>query len=195
MRMAINKTLRSALLESGLVVLGVVLAYLANDWHEQSEHRQRAAEAERSIVAELKSNREAAQRSMDYHQGLLDKLGKPDAALGPQDFSRGFVFPAVLQRTAWESAAQTGVLQYLSYACVLEWSRAYAQQQRYDEQARSVGALIYERLFDGGHAALTQNARGLKLLINAFAYRESQLVETYSTLLARPVAAGGCVRG
>ena len=169
-----------------MVVFSVLLALLANDWREAVQHRQEARRAERSILSELDSNRAAVAAARQYHSLLLEQLHQArDQGRAPaiQSFPRGFIAPARPQRIAWESAAQTGALSHLPYPRLLELARAYAQQQRYEEQARAVSELLYAALFAQGTAGVLEHVEGLSTIVSTFRFREDELLEAYDRLL------------
>ncbi len=168
-------------------MLGVVLALAANQWREARSHQQDADAAVAAIVAELETNRTAVAVSMAYHGGLLEQLFQRTAADGPPStelFVRGFVAPAQLSATAWEVAAETGVLSHVRYPIVLGLSHAYSGQHHYAAQAEGVGQLIYGELYRNGPDAVAANYRNLASLIGAFAYRERELLAVYDSTLA-----------
>jgi hypothetical protein len=99
-------------------------------------------------------------------------------------FSRGFVSPAQLSSTAWQSAAATGVVEHMPYQTVLRLSQAYAHQARYEHQAQSIGQVIYGELYRTGVEGVTGNYRNLGNLIGSFLYRERQLTALYDSTLA-----------
>ncbi len=109
---------------------------------------------------------------------------------GVRQFPRGFVSAARLYDTAWASASATGALAKVEYAVVVRLSGVYAQQLRYEQQARSVGQLVYEELFRGGAESIAANYRNLASVISTFVYREQQLVELYEETLGA-MSAGG----
>lgn len=178
---------RSALFEAGFVVLGVVLALAANEWRQARADESQSRQAVVSILEELKSNREAMAASMDYHHGLMEMLmAEHEEGWVPEarQFPRGFVFPAGVSRTAWETASETGALSKTDFEVVVELSKIYAQQERYEFQARSVGEIIYAEMFRGGTAAIAENYRNFITIIGTFAYREKQMIELYDLILA-----------
>ncbi len=139
------------------------------------------------IVEELKANRSGVAQSLAYHQSRLDTMRahrEPGWTPPIQLFSRGFVFPAQLDRTAWSSASETGTLSHIPYDDVLRMARVYAQQARYEDQTRTVGQIIYARLYDGGRGAVLENHRNLAGIIESFRYREGELIATYDSVLA-----------
>ena len=177
----------SAMFEAFFVVLAVVLALAANEWRQNRADREHAASALASVVQELQANRAAAEESREYHSGLMRMIFEArteSTRLDGRDFPRGFVFPARLFRTAWESAAETGVLSHMEYATVLELSRLYAQQARYEAQVKAISELIYGELFRKGASEMAEDAEGLASLIGAFSYRETELVSIYDEMLA-----------
>lgn len=181
-----RRTLRASLFEAGFVVLGVVLALVANEWRLAVQDEARAEAARAAIRHELTANREAAQDAQDYHRGLLERMREQRGAgtapaLG--DFHRGFIAPARLSRAAWQSASATGATAHFDYDEVLDYARLYAMQDRYDDQARSVGLVFYGEIVRGGTAAIAARPANLASIIGMFVHRESELVEAYTLRL------------
>lgn len=174
------------IVESVLIVFSVLLALALDSWREERGHRRQAATARLEILNELRANGDAVAESLQYHSGLLEALRALPADSSPpppQLFSRGFVSAAQISRTAWDSASETGALAHLAYDDVLLFSRAYAQQERYSEQTRSIGQVIYAELFRGGHESIVSNHRNLATIIGTFVYRERQLLQRYDAIL------------
>lgn len=179
--------IRSALFEAAFVVLGVVLALAANEWRQARADKQLSEQALATIFEELKTNRSAVATSLEYHKGLLEMLfAEHEEGWKPtgSQFPRGFVSPARTSRTAWETASETGVFPKTDFTIVRELSHVYAQQDRYEVQARSVGEIIYTEMFRGGLAAIADNYRNFASIIGTFAYREEQMLGIYDETLA-----------
>jgi hypothetical protein len=186
MRKNLRELAGPALFEATFVVLGVVLALAANEWRQGRQERHRASVATTAISAELVANRAALVTASAYHSGLLDSLRvKREASWRPSPwmFPRGFVAPAQLSSTAWQSAADAGVVEHMPYQAVLRLSRAYADQSRYEHQAQSIGEVIYAELYRNGVEGVTGNYRNLGNLIGSFLYRERQLIAVYDSTL------------
>jgi type II secretory pathway pseudopilin PulG len=56
-RAALHKTIPELLLESGMIVLSVLLALAANSWADSRRQDQLAEQARRAFVLELRANR------------------------------------------------------------------------------------------------------------------------------------------
>lgn len=187
-------SIKSALFEAGFVVLGVLLALAANEWRQARADDEQSRQALVTIVEELKANRTAISASMEYHTGLMQVLWaehEDDWVPSMRDFSRGFIFPARVSRTAWDSASETGAIAKTDFSLVVEISGIYAQQERYEAQARSIGEVIYGELFRGGTEAVARNYRNLGGIISTFAYREKELLARYDETLASLNPASG----
>ncbi len=188
--------LKAALLEAFFVVLGVVLAYAANEWHESRSEEAQADVALESVRDELAANRAAVADALAYHEGLLSSLrglasqegeaAKPEIGI----FNRGFIAPATVLSTAWEAARETNALMHMDYTDVLAVSKIYAWQKRYEEQARSVGQVIYGEILRYGTGVFLERAAQLAGIINTFYYREKQLLERYDEALALLASTG-----
>jgi hypothetical protein len=181
--------MKSAIFQAVLVVLGVILAFGANEWREGDIKRREAAEALASIREELAANREAAASSAAYHAEKLTLIGERRGAQAPlalQDFPKGFISPATLSTAAWTSAAETGALANLDYKVILDLARLYDMQEVYHNQSLTAGDIIYERMFDDGIASIPANPAGLSAFISTFLYREQALVKAYDETLGKP---------
>lgn len=186
MREKTRDSLRKAFFEAFFVVFGVVLALGANEWRQNAAADRQAAEAMENIRAELAANRELVQASLDYHNGQVALLGERMHSGEPvkaNEFNKGFVFPAPIANTAWEVAKETGALANMDYGEVLALSDVYVSQDRYRDQARTIGGLIYEIMLHGGHEEVLENKKSLLSVIYTFVYREMGLLEEYDKVL------------
>ncbi len=176
-------------LEALLVVLGVSLALAGEEWRNSRNARAHAERARGDIVDELRANAAALDEAHAYHAGLMDTLrtlaARPDAVATPALFPRGFVRPAMLMSTAWESARATDAFAEMPYEDVLAFSRAYAQQSRYEITARETGGVLYRDLMDYGAEGVAGRFRQLMSLIAAMWYTEGQLQTTYAEVLSQ----------
>lgn len=181
--------LKSALFEATFVVLGVLLALSANEWREHVNRQENSEQAVAFIKQELERNKQRVSASLDYHIQLRNKLYKSPSPLSIESFPKGFVNPAAVSRTAWQTASETGALESTDFNTVFTLSNAYALQTRYEAQSASIGAILYEKLLNGGTGAIVNKHHNLAALIASLAYKEQQLLaqyeETSSALLLR----------
>lgn len=175
------------LLEAFFVVLGVSLALAGSEWRSGANARAHARDARAMIVEELEANAAELERSRAYHGALLDTLGtlarQPDAEVSPALFREGFVRPARLLSTAWDAARATDALAEMPYDDVLDFSRLYAQQARYERTALETAGVLYRDLMDYGASGVAARFRNLLSIISAMHYTEASLTETYRDVL------------
>jgi len=179
---------RKHLVEAAFVVLGVVLALLANEWRQTRADKARAESARQSIIAELQANLETVNDAYTYHSHLGRELtlhlsNKTEKQLGIRLFSKGFIHPANTFRTAWEAARSTGALRHMVYEDVLLFSRTYALQERYERQQDMAGNAIYRKIMEGGVYHVMQQPVALRDMVNSLSYKEEELASTYTDAL------------
>lgn len=173
--------------ELALIVIGVLLALSVDEWRQGRARAAAGEEAIQSIRAELVANRELAVDSRDYHMGRAARIRESfgeGAALGRDDFPRGFTMPARFQRAAWDTAREAGELTVVDRGLRQEIAVAYRWQERYEAQVQAVSALIYQELYESGGREGISNPGGLMMLIGSFAFREGQIIERLDEALA-----------
>lgn len=184
--------LKPIFLEAFFVVLGVVMALGANEWRQHLNEVQKGEVALQSITGELQENRQSIFESLSYHVLLADSLRAfeavhatttPDQVPDFRLFSRGYISPAKLLTTAWETANATDALNAMGYDDVLLLSHAYKDQEGYAHQTEESGRQIYAKLFEEGHEGMLKNYRNLRSIIDSFWYQECLMLATYDTVL------------
>src|SRR5213075_199817 len=97
------------LLEVILIGLGVFLGLLANNWHEEREHRALAESTLRNFAREMGTNQQAVQTQREYHERLLrqfDQFLAGDEPPTQERLERSVphftgVHPITFEHTAW----------------------------------------------------------------------------------------------
>jgi Tfp pilus assembly protein PilE len=133
-----GRSFLNLLIEVVLVSLGVFLALLANNWHEDREHRAQAQAALRNFAAEMEGNLQATQRNRSYHETLERELAQflrskelpTEDRFGKEVHFEG-VRPVVFEHTAWDLALATQALSYLKPELAFDISRVYTQQNAF----------------------------------------------------------------
>lgn len=175
-------------LQAFFVVLGVILALVANEWASARADKAQAQVALQGILDELEANHQAMAASARYHQKLIGELRELEAqgveSAPIRVFSQGFVSPADPLSVAWDTARATDVLSHLEYRDVLLLSRIYASQERYEDQSEIVGAEVYRRLFADGRQGILEDYQNLAVVVGTFLFRERQLTKEYRQALA-----------
>lgn len=183
MKKPTKQMLKAALFEASFVVLGVILALSANEWRNDLAEQKSTQRALTSIYAELAENKILVEQSNAYHSKtsriLYSSGEKPDIKL----FDKGFVLPARVSSNAWHTASETGALKTANFDTVLQLSKLYAAQMRYENQTQTIGNIIYTRLFEGGSDAILDNYKNLATVISTMQFRENQLLNLYNDVL------------
>ena len=115
-----RRSLLSLFVEVALIAIAVFLGLLANNWHENREHRAQAQAALRYFVGEMETNLQATQRTRQYHETLARELNQflrskeppSEERLGKEVHFEG-VRPVIFEHTAWDLALATQALSYL----------------------------------------------------------------------------------
>ncbi len=175
-------------LEAMFVVLGVVLAFAANEWRTNRADRAAGVAAATSITEEIKLNRGAVHNSLVYHMAVVDSLSafqrrstSPQQVPSINYFPRGFISQSAsgLLSTAWEVASTTGVINHVPYDDIVTMSRVYDRQSAYQEQAKTTGDILFEKIYDGGTESVLRNYRNHTGILLTFIYVECALLEQY----------------
>jgi len=133
-----SRSIPSLLFEVILIGLGVFLALLANNWHEEREHRALAQTTLRNFAEELRANQVAVGSNQSYHITLFSELqqfllSKEPATDERFNLSVHFlgIRPVVFEHTAWDLALATQALSYLKPDLALAISKVYTQQNAF----------------------------------------------------------------
>jgi hypothetical protein len=145
-------------LESGMIVLSVLLALAASSWVDARREHALVAQARTSFVLEIRANRSRLAKVLPYHQALTEAVLAADSARGMPSYAEwrrrvpiwsGFAPPDVAA-TAWQSAIATGALARMSYPDVAAVSTVYTLQGKLDAFNTA-----YLPLFDFSDPAMT----------------------------------------
>jgi hypothetical protein len=184
-----RRRLSRLLLESGLIVASILLAFALNRWWEARQDRLLADRALATFAQEIAQNRDNLLRVMPYHQGLHELFGSLSAAGAIRTFEdvrelEGFdgFQPAFLTTTAWQTAIATGALVHMDYDIVRELSALYTFQARYTEYSDFRYLLAPDALADANIAAAVFSAEIYLIDVMSGA---RDLVEMYDQALAR----------
>ncbi len=145
-----HRTFLSLFFEVFLITVGVFLALLANNWHEDREHRTKARDALRNFLGEMETNREAIQHNREYHETLarqLDRFVRSDQPATEERMNKEVHFegirPVIFEHTAWDLALATQALSYLNPDLAFDISKVYTQQSAFQTLENTFLAAVY----------------------------------------------------
>ena len=133
-----SKSIFGLLVEVILIGVGVFLGLLANQWHDDRQHREMADVSLRYFREEIAINKQAIERVSPYHAALSNEVGRFLQVEGPKTMQRfqsvvhfRGVEPVEFERTAWDLALATQSLPYLPPKLAYAISRVYTRQQAF----------------------------------------------------------------
>ena len=135
-----ERSFLNLIFEVALITVGVFFALLANNWHEDREHRAQARAALRNFAGEMEANREATQRYRQYHETLARELHEFLASKEPPTddrFNKSVHFegmrPVIFEHTAWDLALATQALSDLKPDLAFDIAKVYTQQNAFQK--------------------------------------------------------------
>ncbi len=135
-----GKSFLNLFFEVVLIALGVFLGLLANNWHEEREHRAQARAALRNFVEEMEANYQATQSNRQYHETLARELHEFLASKEPptdERYKKTVHFegmrPEIFEHTAWDLALATQALSYLNPDLAFDISKVYTKQNAFQK--------------------------------------------------------------
>lgn len=182
-----GRSILDLLIEVALVSSGVFLALLANNWHENRQHRALARTTRQNFVEEMRTNERMMQEKRAYHVELGENLQKflaqpdrnPRERLEDSIHFRG-VQPRIFEHTAWDLALATQALQYMKPDVALAVSKVYTQQNSFQMLENNFNAAAYTTLANPDTTALATTMAGYMSDVNT---QEPQLLGLYRKVL------------
>jgi len=183
------------LIEAALVGVGVFLGLLANQWHEDRQHRELADATLRYFHEEILANKRAIERMRPYHTTLSREVGRFVQAEGPKTTQRfqsdvhfRGVEPVEFERTAWDLALATQSFSFLPPKLAYAISRVYTRQQNFQNlQNAFLQAILAPTNFSGPD--VTGQATSTNMYLIEVNIKEPQLIAIYDELLPQIEAA------
>jgi hypothetical protein len=132
LRERLRDKLPEILIEAASVVLALLLALAVNEWHDRRQENERAADARRAILAELRANaaeigssRVALKEIVQTLHGALDD-SKPAASKLKVDLGI-----SLLSAAAWRAALATQVSQRIDFEWITRVAKVYELQDNF----------------------------------------------------------------
>jgi hypothetical protein len=190
-----SKSVLELLIEVVLIGVGVFLGLLANQWHDDRQHRELANTTLRYFHEEIVTNKQAIEMVRPYHAALSRDVGNFLQAEGPRTMQRlqsEFHFrgvePVELERTAWDLALATQSFSYLPPKLAYAISRVYTRQQAFQTlQNEFLQAVLAPATF--GAPEVTGLVTSMNMYLLDVNNQEPQLITLYDQLLPQIEAA------
>lgn len=190
-----SKSVLEWLIEVVLVGVGVFLGLLANQWHDDRQHRQLADATLRYFHDEIAANKQAIEKVRPYHVALRQEVSSFLQTEGPkttQRFQSSVQFhgvePVQFERTAWDLALATQSFSYLPPKLAYAISRVYTRQQAFQTlQNGFLQAVLAPTTYSAPD--MTGFVTSMDMYLLDVNIQEPQLVTLYDQLLPQIEAA------
>ena len=181
-------------LEGALIVFAVILGFLVTEWREDRRAEAKARVAIERIVLELDANIRQLEQVAPYHRDTSQAIGRHIGLIQSGEVSergrfieeamaimpRGLA-PPLLNRTAWDYAVTSGVLDPVEYDVVADVASVYALQERgVDSTWREMASTMFLNQENMMERELAPRFQLLSLM-----FQELALQEEYLLILAR----------
>lgn len=177
------------LVESGLIVMSILVALAVNEYERNREDEELATQALAAFEREIRQNRARLEDVGPYRHGLRNVIGRMSQSgdLGSSDEFQATIGlealrPAFLTSTVWETALTTGALPHIDFDLVNALSLTYSLQARLEEFSRTgMPDLARGGYVDG--TAMPGATREVIVYLGELSRSESELLAAYEEVL------------
>jgi hypothetical protein len=190
-----SRSILELLIEVVLIGVGVFLGLLANQWHDDRQHRELANATLRYFHEEILVNRQALEKVRPYHVALSREVGSFLQLEGPKTTQRfqstvhfRGVEPVQFERTAWDLALATQSFAYLPPRLAYAISRVYTRQQAFQTLENGfLQAVLAPTTYNTPD--VTGLVASMDMYLRDVTIQEPQLITLYDQLLPQIEAA------
>lgn len=130
-----------AVFEAGLIVLGLVGALLIDEWRDTRQRNQRVQNALESVTAELRGNRDALDKSIEYNEQLMTTLR--ESAKSGVMYQGPILRRTPLSSVAWDAVRDAGVTSDVPHGLLMSLGSAYSAQASYITELGVFSSYLY----------------------------------------------------
>lgn len=149
-----------------LIILGALLALALDGWQEERELHERDKVVLQLVSAEISANLNALEQQSEYHRAMKQPISESVRLVTeenqfsiPDDWAG--VKPILLTSTAFELAANTGVLARIPAETALVLSQAYNELRSTERGRANLALVTLQTSFRDGERYLRLLALGL----------------------------------
>lgn len=189
-RMTSGKKLSDLLIESALIVMGILLGLYFQSLADQRETDSRKLEARSRIVTELIHNKEVVSAAVKSHERIIERLTNPDTirrylSIRPFDIRRVLgsqpIYEVFPRATSWNAANASGIVSEFAFTDLELLTDTYTFQQSVIDQVSTVAEIILKSAAQNPQ----ETVNGLVMNMQELAGRERLLLLSYEQTLKR----------
>jgi hypothetical protein len=169
--------LRSALIEIGSIVLGVLIALGASEWNDNRLAQQRVGEALYNISNEIAENLKLIAYINENNQNVVKAIRESGSE--GEEVTMSFIPGLQIQDTAWRTLVATGLTEHIEYEVLHDISDVYAIQEIY----KSLGFQLVQNMLSTNALASALHEKGEPVLRDDLFIDSMELVVQTETAL------------
>ena len=146
--------LKSALIEIGSIVLGVLIALGASEWNDNRLAQQRVGEALLNISNEVAANLKLVTYINENNQQVVKAIREADRE--GKEVTMSFIPGLQIQDTAWRTLVATGLTEHIEYEVLHDISDVYSIQEIY----KSLGFQLVQNMLSTNALASVLHENG-----------------------------------
>ena len=188
LRERLRDKLPEILIEAASVVLALLLALAVNEWHDRRQENERAFDARRAILAELRANSGEIESSRAALKGIVqtlrDALDDSKPAATKLQINLGI---SLLSAAAWHAALATQASQRIDFDWITRIAKVYELQENFLRMQNAAIDQLAALPPDGGSGA-HQVAALLVPRFSALEQLSDGLARSYDEVLGEQTA-------
>ena len=189
-----SQTVSRLAVESGLIVISVVLGFAVSEWRQASSDRQLADRVLRNVRIEIEHNLTRVEERLSRHQRMIQAFGSVelsddrqsgfDVMLATLNKLGGGMDLAPLRQGAWDAAVSAGALRLMDYDVASALSEIYGAQAHLIRMTDHLYVVYQPTTFERGkqresvqmlHTLLMEVENSLKALLDLYQKHLPQL--------------------
>lgn len=171
------------------VMLGVYLGFALNNYGENRKLAQQITTYKQMLSNEITGNLEQVEGVLEYHEKLKTEfqeiLNSEEVLKEFQSYKFKGIRPGMVNRSAYETGLQTGIIQELDLELVQRVNQLYTYQSKYTKMNESILNNFIGQDYPETKSAAENMLIGLNMSMNDILQFETELPSFYRKILEK----------
>lgn len=169
------------------VMIGVVLGFMISNYAENQKIKKKHIQYVEILKNEIKQNLASIEASIPYHEQLKNDFKEMSRSKNIMDDFSNYTMrglrPGQVDRSAFETGIQTGIIQEFSLDEIQKINKLYAIQKSYDTFNNSMIEALLNQSFPDNQSDMKAIATKIIMNMNDVLPKEYTLQEFYKKIL------------